>query len=104
MFYSLQKLINLPEETLFFPSLDNAQESLKFAEVIEPDNPMIKQKLKLCEEAKAKNDFCVPGKIIEERMINPFIRCAKDPYYKEITKEEDVLRIFTKLCKLREKL
>lgn len=47
MFYSIQKLINLPNETLFFPILDSAQENLRFAEVIEPDNPIIKQKLKL---------------------------------------------------------
>ena len=36
-------------------------------------------------------------------MFNPFIRCAKEPYYKQLTDEaNDPVRIFEKIRKLKD--
>ena len=46
LFYSLQKLINLPNETLVMCGHEYTEANLKFAKYIEPENPMIDHKLK----------------------------------------------------------
>ena len=45
LFYSLQKLINLPNETLLFCGHEYTVSNLKFAKYIEPENPMIEVKI-----------------------------------------------------------
>jgi hypothetical protein len=39
---------------------------------------------------------------MEERLYNPFIRCAREEYFKEITGEIDPVRIFAKIRKLKD--
>ncbi|CDW82208.1 UNKNOWN [Stylonychia lemnae] len=102
MFYSLQKLINLPNETLVFNANENSIENLRFAKLIEPENPMIDFKLKQCQKAIDSGDFTVPSKLMDERLYNPFIKCARDDYFSNITGESDPVRIFAKLRKLRD--
>jgi hydroxyacylglutathione hydrolase len=45
LFYSLQRLINLPSETLVFPAHEYTLQNLSFAKYIEPNNPMIDKKI-----------------------------------------------------------
>ena len=47
-------------------------------------------------------EFTVPSKLMEERLYNPFIRCARDDYFKEITAENDPVRVFAKIRKLKD--
>ena len=113
---SLQKLVNLPHETLIFPSIDNALANLKFAKYtpmqrsfvislfyLESENPIVQQKLKHCEKASENGDFNLPSKLMDERFYNPFLRCAKEEYFKNITGENDPVRVFAKLRKLKDK-
>jgi hydroxyacylglutathione hydrolase len=76
--------------------------NLKFSKYIESENPMIEHKIKQAEKAIAQGEFTVPSKLMEERLFNPFIRCAREPYFKEITGENDPVRIFAKLRKLKD--
>jgi len=46
LFYSLQKLINLPNESLIFCGHEYTLQNLEFAKFIEPENPMIDAKIK----------------------------------------------------------
>ena len=40
-------------------------------------------------------EFTVGSKLIEERLYNPFIRCEREPYFREITGEpNDPIRAF----------
>jgi len=39
---------------------------------------------------------------MEERLFNPFIRCAREGYFKEVTAENDPVRIFGKIRKLKD--
>ena len=102
LFYSLQKLINLPNETLLFCGHEYTLSNLKFAKYIEPLNPMIDHKIKQAEQALARGEFTLPSKLMEERLYNPFIRCAREEYFKEITGEIDPVRIFAKIRKLKD--
>ena len=76
--------------------------NLKFAKYIEPENPMIDHKIQQAEKARASGDFTVPSKLMEERLYNPFIRCAREDYFKEITGEQDPIRVFAKIRKLKD--
>jgi len=49
LFYSLQKLINLPNDTLVFCAHEYTLANLKFAKFVEPNNPMIDAKIRQCE-------------------------------------------------------
>ena len=102
LFYSLQKLINLPNETLVFCGHEYTINNLKFAKYIEPDNPMIEHKMKQAEQAIQAGEFTVPSKLMDERLYNPFIRCAREQYFKDITGEVDPVRVFAKIRKLKD--
>ena len=103
LFYSLQKLINLPAETLVFCAHEYTLSNLKFAKYIEPSNPVIDAKIEQVQKIRDLNEFSVGSKLGEERFFNPFIRCATEPYFKEITGEpnDPVLR-FAKIRKLKD--
>ena len=56
----------------------------------------------MAEKARANGDFTVPSKLMEEILYNPFIRCAREEYFKEITGEIDPIRVFAKIRKLKD--
>ena len=77
--------------------------NLKFAKFVEPNNPIIDAKIKQCEEIREMGEFTVGSKLIEERLYNPFIRCATEQYFKDLTDEpNDPVRAFAKLRKLKD--
>ena len=48
-------------------------------------------------------EFSVGSKLVEERFFNPFLRCATEEYYKEITGEpNDPVRRFAKIRALKD--
>jgi hydroxyacylglutathione hydrolase len=103
LFFSLQKLMHLPNETLVFCAHEYTLANLQFAKYVEPNNPMIDAKIKQCEQIRAQNEFTVGSKLMEERFFNPFIRCASEDYFKELTGEpNDPVRAFAKIRKLKD--
>lgn len=63
---------------------------------------MIDHKLQQAEAAIKAGNFTVPSKLMDERLFNPFIRCAREPYFREVTGEHDPVRIFAKIRKLKD--
>ena len=56
---------------------------------------MIDKKIEQCKKLRNMGEFTVGSKLIEERLYNPFIRCEKEPYFKEITGEyNDPVKVF----------
>lgn len=95
--------MSLPNETLVFCAHEYTLSNLKFAEYLEPDNPAIKAKIKICQELRSKDEFTVGSKIFEERLYNPFIRVSSEPIYKELTGEpNDPIKAFAKIRKLKD--
>ena len=95
--------MNLPHETLVFCAHEYTLANLRFAKYVEPNNPVIDQKVKQCQEIIESGEFTVGSRLIEERLYNPFIRCATEEYYKELTGEpNDPVRRFAKIRQLKD--
>ena len=77
--------------------------NLAFAKTIEPNNPMIEQKMQMSQALRDQGEFTVGSRLMEERLYNPFIRCATEPYFKEVTGEhDDPVRRFAKVRKFKD--
>jgi len=101
MYQTLNKLKTLPNETLLFPSHNNAIHNLLWVKTLDPKNQFLKMKLMAFERAVKEKQFCVPSLLLEERKYNPFLRC-NEKYFSELMEEKDPLRIFTKLKKAQD--
>ena len=69
-----RKLRTLPDRVEVFPGHDYAENNLRFARTLEPDNPFIDQKLRETRDALRANTVA-RSTIGEERRYNPFFRC-----------------------------
>ena len=74
MFNSLKKIQALPTETLIFCAHEYTLSNLKFAQMVEPDNLYIQNKIKEITEKRAVNLISLPSTLEVEHLINPFLR------------------------------
>ncbi len=75
MFHSLARLAALPAQTLVYCAHEYTLANIRFARAVEPDNPDLQQRQRLCEEQRARGEPTVPSTIGIERATNPFLRC-----------------------------
>lgn len=101
MYQSLNKLKNLPNETLIFPGHDNAIHNLTWIKTIDPKNPFLKNRLLSFERAIKDKQFCVPSLMMEEKKYNPFLRCH-EKYFMDLMEEREPVKVFTKLKKTQD--
>ncbi|MEM7498554.1 MAG: hydroxyacylglutathione hydrolase [Pseudomonadota bacterium] len=78
MWASLEKLLDLPEETRVYSGHNYGKANGRFALSIEPENAELKERIERIEEADAAGEPIVPSTIAEEKATNPFLR-ATDP-------------------------
>jgi hydroxyacylglutathione hydrolase len=76
MLNSLNKLAQLPDETQIYCGHEYTLANLHFAQAVEPHNAYIKERLEKTRELRQKNLPSVPSSLAEERLTNPFLRCA----------------------------
>jgi len=48
---------------------------------------MVDAKQRQVEQIREKGDFTCGNKLMEEHLYNPFIRCSREDYFKQITGE-----------------
>ena len=102
MFYdSLEKLKIFPNDTLIFPSIDNALHNYIFTKSLDPNNEFLEAKMKIAKSNIEKQQMNVPVSLFEEKLTNPFLRC-NESYYKMLTGENDPVKVFTKLKKFKD--
>ena len=75
MYQRLLRLKALPEQTKIYCGHEYTLANLKFAALVEPDNPAIKKRLKEVEKLRAGNKISLPSTIALEKSTNPFLRC-----------------------------
>ncbi len=75
MHASLQKLANLPEDTLVCCGHEYTVANLTFAEAVEPGNSAVHERLERARSARAADLPTLPSRIGEELQTNPFLRC-----------------------------
>lgn len=75
MHESLQKLANLPEDTLGCCGHEYTIANLTFAQAVEPGNRRIHERVERASNTRAADMPTVPFRIDEELQTNPFLRC-----------------------------
>ncbi|KIR29792.1 hydroxyacylglutathione hydrolase [Cryptococcus deuterogattii 99/473] len=97
MHAALNKLSNLPEDTVVYNGHEYTKGSAKFGLMIEPDNQHLKELLK-----KAENDSCTTGKstIRDEKNWNVFMR-LDTPQAKQATGKTEAIQIMGRLREMK---
>ena len=66
LFYSLQKLINLPYDTLLFCGHEYTKSNLKFAKFVDPDNIYVDVKMEQVDDILSRGQFTVGTRLGDE--------------------------------------
>ena len=74
MQHSLDKIAELPPETLLFCAHEYTLSNIDFALAVEPDNPDLARRASEAEAARASGRITVPSELGEELKVNPFLR------------------------------
>ncbi|MFZ2302473.1 MAG: hydroxyacylglutathione hydrolase [Gallionella sp.] len=74
---SLQRLAQLPGNTLVYSAHEYTAANLRFALACEPHNPEIRQRIEQVARQRAENLPTLPSSIALEKATNPFLRCTQ---------------------------
>ena len=77
MHASLQRMAKLPGETAVCCAHEYTEDNLRFAWMIDRDNPVLKQRIRGVWAIRRMGGSTVPSTIAEERDTNPFMRVAE---------------------------
>lgn len=75
MFTSLQRLAQLPAETLIYPAHEYTAHNIAFAQTIEPDNPALQHRAVSIAALRTQHLPTLPTTLALELATNPFLRC-----------------------------
>lgn len=76
MHASLSRLATLPTATLIYCAHEYTAANLRFARVVEPDNPDILARIDEVARRRARHEATVPAPLLQELKTNPFLRCG----------------------------
>jgi hydroxyacylglutathione hydrolase len=71
---SLQKIRNLPDDTLIYCGHEYTEDNLRFASLAEPDNADIHQRVASSHAQRTQNQPTLPSTLALEKATNPFLR------------------------------
>lgn len=71
---SLQRLAALPEDTMVLCGHEYTQDNLRFAWLIEPDNPHLRERIRQVWEVRHQGGLAAHTDIGTEKRTNPFLR------------------------------
>ncbi|WP_225639239.1 hydroxyacylglutathione hydrolase [Candidatus Profftia sp. (ex Adelges kitamiensis)] len=105
MYYSLQLINQLPNETLVCCSHEYTESNLKFAKYVLSNNQDIQSYQKKVKKLRLNNQPSVPSLLRIEKIINPFLRCYDDNLVLNTTlekKPEELWKVFSLLRKMKD--
>jgi len=76
MWASLQKIMQLHDETRIYCAHEYTQSNGRFALSVEPDNPALQARIREVATLRAANQPTVPSTLATEKATNPFLRPA----------------------------
>jgi hydroxyacylglutathione hydrolase len=79
---SLEKIANLPRETRVYCGHEYTQANGRFAVTVDPENPVLRDRVQQVEQLRAAGKFTLPSTIALENATNPFLR-VEDQKVKE---------------------
>ncbi|KAL3780187.1 hypothetical protein HJC23_013995 [Cyclotella cryptica] len=71
---SLQKLRNLPDDTLLYCAHEYTESNAKFAMSVEPGNVDLMKRVETIKARRARGEPTVPSMVGDEKLTNPFLR------------------------------
>jgi len=75
LYHSLQRLASLPPETRVYCTHEYTRHNIRFARMLDPDNPRLQQRENEVERLLASGRPTLPTTIGIELATNPFLRC-----------------------------
>ncbi|PAT31746.1 hypothetical protein CK626_08475 [Vandammella animalimorsus] len=78
MLHSLQRLAQLPADTLLCCGHEYTLANMAFAQAVEPDNVQLAAALQQARALRAQGQPTLPAMLGQERQINPFLR-SREP-------------------------
>jgi hydroxyacylglutathione hydrolase len=75
LYASLQKIALLPEDTWIYCAHEYTLSNLNFALAVEPDNPVLQDRVQQTRQLRQEHRATVPSKLGMEKRTNPFLRC-----------------------------
>ena len=102
MYASLQKIAALPDDTLIYCAHEYTLKNLLFARLVEPGNTTIQQRLEHVRLLIQKNKPSLPSCLIDEKEINPFLRCTSPEVIQQVEHHagrhlSNAIEVFTEL-------
>ena len=76
LYTSLQRLSELPGETLVYCAHEYTQQNTRFARLLDTDNPALVQREANADILRERNQPTLPSTIALEISTNPFLRCT----------------------------
>jgi hydroxyacylglutathione hydrolase len=77
MLQSLDRIAQLPDDTLVYPAHEYTLSNLRFAAVADPDNRDVRDALHEVAARRERDEITLPARLGRERRINPFLRCRE---------------------------
>ena len=71
----MNKLVKLPPATLIYCTHEYTLNNLRFADVIEPNNPQLLTRTQQVTQLRGLGQPSLPSTLLEELETNPFLRC-----------------------------
>lgn len=98
LYASLQKIAQLPDDTLVYCAHEYTLDNIRFALSVDPDNNELIERHKACQALIAQGLPSLPSSLALEKATNPFLRCHM-PALQKVTDREQEVAVF---CALRE--
>jgi len=90
MFASLQKLAQLPDDTLVYPGHDYTEENIRFALTKKPGDQELTARLNDTQNKMNINLPTVPSRLGDEKRLNPFLTAPDAETFARLRKQKDV--------------
>ncbi|MDP6139545.1 MAG: hydroxyacylglutathione hydrolase, partial [Candidatus Woesearchaeota archaeon] len=104
MFKSLEKIKNLPKDTMMYCGHEYTDNNGKFCISIDKENEKLKDRIKEVQIKRKRNQPTLPVSLGQELDTNIFLRCDDKKIKNNIKmKTSSELEIFTKLRNLKDK-
>jgi len=105
LFLSLQRLAQLPDDTLVYSAHEYTAANLRFALACEPHNPDVQRRIEQVTQLRAANLPTLPSSIALEKATNPFLRCTQPGLIQTLQRQglihTDETSVFTALREWR---
>lgn len=96
MYASLQRISQLPADTMLYPAHEYTALNIAFALQVDPDNLALQTRAQQVQSQRAQRQPTLPSTLAVELATNPFLRCTQIQNMGRTT-AHDALSVFTEL-------